>query len=106
MFWLEIASDIATIQTAIIAVAGGIFVFGRGLRRRWRLERYLRKIRELDLAVGRNGRRTPLRLSADLAMTVPDILEAAFSSDKIKSSPAIDQSTKRASAIFLEYTGI
>jgi hypothetical protein len=100
---LEVFADLATIVTGIVAATFGVRAVYRGRRRRIKLEEHLKRILEHDLALGRNGRRTPLRLSADLGMTVPEVLEAAFDSDKIKPSPAINPKTKRASAIFLKY---
>ena len=100
---LDELSDIATILTGIIAVTAGIYVMGRGIRHRRRLERHLKAAKEFDRKINRPGRRTPLRLSAELAMTVPEILAAANSSKKIKSSPGFFPRGWFAAVVLLEY---
>jgi len=99
---LSVCSDVAEIVTGVVATVVSLRFWCRARRRRWQLEERLKQIMVRDLAHGRNGRRTPLRLSADLGFTVAEILEAAFTSDNIKRTPAIDKNTRRASGMFLD----
>lgn len=101
--WLSIAADIAGAVTGIVAGWAGIRFLWRKRKRRIALEGHLKEILIADQRHGKNGRRTPLRLSADMGFTVEEILEAAFSSSKIERKPHINLKTKRATALFLGY---
>jgi hypothetical protein len=101
--WLSIAADVAEAVTGVVAGWAGIRFLWRKRRRRLALENHLEAILAADQKHGKNGRRTPLRLSADLGFTVEEIQEAAFSSNKIERTPHINPKTKRATAIFLGF---
>lgn len=97
------SANVAQIVTAAIAVIAGTRFLWRKRRRQKSLEEHLKLVLVADKASGKNGRRTPLRLSADLGFTIEEILDAAFSSKLIERKPSIDRHTRRATAIFLRY---
>ena len=97
---LEIAAHWAAILTGLIAlVAGCKYGLERRAKRR-KLECYLKNIKDQGTD---KGQRTLLHLTARLAMTENDILQAAFSSKYIQSRVGTDPETKRANTLFLEY---
>src|ERR1700733_14978909 len=102
--WLAVGANLAEVVTGVVAAAAGIRFFWLARRRRIRLERHLKQVLEYDAVHGGTGRRVPLRLSAELAMTVREVLEAAYVSKKIHRSLAYNPDTRRAAAIFLQYT--
>ena len=77
---LEISANVASIATAIVA----LYAYGcyrcRLRRKRIRLEQYLKSEKEKKTD---KGQRTVLHLSATLALTDSDILQAAFESKNI-----------------------
>ncbi len=96
---LEIAADIASIATAIVAV----WAYGRYRcllrRKRVDLEEYLKS--EKDKKIDQE-QRTLLHLSRALALSQSDILQAAFDSKKIE--PRIETgSDGKAKRLLLEY---
>jgi hypothetical protein len=97
--WLESIASIASIVTAIAAA----WAYGRYLtvlrRKRVRLEQYLKseKTKNTD-----RGQRTVLHLSAVLALTEADILQAAFDSRNIVRRIEKDDNGK-ADRLLLEY---
>jgi hypothetical protein len=101
--WLSIGANVAEVITGIVAAVAGIRYFWLAHRRRIRLEEHLKQVLEFDSKHGGKCRRVPLRLSAELAMTVREVLEAAYSSKKIIRSLDYDPDTHRATAIFLQY---
>lgn len=78
--WFGIGANIASIITAIVAVSAWIY-YRRNLRRKRRdLENYLE---DLWKNKGQKTQRTLVSLSAALAMTKADILQAAFVSNRV-----------------------
>lgn len=101
---LDTLDHIASIATSIIAaLAYGQFQWRRFQKRKM-LEDYLRAEVPGRRSPSDKGRRTVLHLMAALGMTEADILDAGFSSSRIKRSTAQDPETKRAAAIYLEYS--
>jgi len=99
---LEIAGQLAAIFTAIVAAFGyGLYRWERRARRR-RLEMYLKeeRLRGVD-----RGQRTLLHLVARVGLTEAELLQAAFDSRVIERRVGTDPETKRANALFLEYSG-
>lgn len=96
---LGIVADCAAVLTAVVAVIG----YGRYLlttcQKRRRLEAYLRNVK---IAGEGQGQRTILHLMRHVKLTESEILNAAFSSDRIQ--PVLAQDDEgRASAILFEY---
>lgn len=79
-------SDLATIATAVVAVVFYHTSQRRTHERRERLESYLRDARNSDKPQGRLGRRTPMRIAANLSMTMTDVWNAAKDNPKIKTA--------------------
>lgn len=97
---LEFAAHWSAILTGLIALIAGCKYWWDRRSKRKHLERYLRDIK----AKGADkGQRTVLHLTARLAMTENDILQAAFSSRHIESRVGTDPDTNRANTLFLEY---
>ena len=100
--WLSIGANVAQLVTgAVASIVGGTFIFRRFHRRR-SLEAHLKSERENQLERG-TGSRSVMHLISHLAMTEEQILEAAFTSGKVRRSTAQDPETGRASALFLQY---
>lgn len=102
---LSLAANFAQVATGMIAtVVGGHYMWQRR-KRRVALESYLQSQRSKDErpATRGNGLRTVLHITARLAMTEQEVLEAAFSSRVIKRWTASDPETNRASVLFLQY---
>jgi hypothetical protein len=93
MCWSEIRelmgalSEVATVATAIVAVWFFCISQYRAFDRKKRLEQYLEQARTLDGVQGRKGYRTPMRIAANLSMTMTDVWNAATNSSKIKTQP-------------------
>ena len=103
--WLSVGANIAAIVTGAAAgIVGGNYWYRRS-KRRTALETYLHAQRVEDEGPGGTGHglRTVIHLIARLAMTEEQILEAAFTSKKIKRWTAQDPETGRASALFFQY---
>ena len=101
---LDVMDKLATIATAVVALlAYGQFQWRRFQKRKL-LEDYLSKERPGLRSPGDKGRRTVLHLMAALGMTEADILDAGFSSPRIKRSTAQDPESRRAAAIYFEYS--
>lgn len=79
--WLEIVAAWSAILTAVVAViAYGGFIIG-GIRKRWRLEKYLKA----QLALGKDrGQRTLVHLVANLGMSETEIMDSAFRSNHVE----------------------
>lgn len=99
-FLLETAAHWAAILTGLIALIAGCRYWSDQRRKRRALERYLKA--EKDKGTDK-GQRTLLHLTARLAMTENDILQAAFSSRHVASRVGTDPKTNRADTLFLEY---
>ncbi len=102
---LSVGSNVAQIITgAAAALIGGNFMYRR-FRRRHVIEHYLRGERDRPEVPGEPspGSRSMMHLVAHLAMTEEQILEAAFTSDRVKRWTAQDPETGRANALFLQY---
>lgn len=100
---LDAASDIATVIMAIVAVGAYAWYQIDILRKRIRLEAFLKgeikgKRHKDDL-----GQRSVLFLASQLRMTEAEVLEAAFKSKKIKCVPGFDKEKHRTDAILFEY---
>lgn len=99
---LDTAANLASILTAIAAVAAwGYFYCSRWQRQR-QLERYLKDVKE-SASSSEVGRRTIMHVSGKLKMTEAQVLEAAFSSANIHCSLGRDRVTNRADCLYLEY---
>lgn len=97
---LEVAAHWSAILTGLVALSAGCTYWWNRRAKRRQLEHYLREVKDK----GRDkGQRTLLHLTARLAMTEHDILQAAFSSRHIASRVGADPETKRANTLFLEY---
>lgn len=95
---LDIASDLATILTAVIA-AGAWFQFQwERHQRRTRLERHLRRARDPN-----GNPATVAELVVDLGMGENDILDAAFRSKRIRRCHRVEGASGRTVAVELEY---
>lgn len=96
---LEILANIAAILTAMIATwAYGHFLWERR-QKRVRLETYLRDEKNIR---DDNGQRTVLHLVANLGMSEPEIIDAAFRSKVINRLVSVDKQG-RADRLLLEY---
>jgi hypothetical protein len=96
---LEIASHWAAILTAVVALVAYLQYTGGRLKKRWRLESYLKP----EKASGQDaGQRTLLHLTAELGMTEAEIVDAAFRSKLIRRRVRPDQ-YGLAAALLLEY---
>ncbi|MCM5557517.1 hypothetical protein [Pleomorphomonas sp. JP5] len=94
-----IIANLAAIATAIVAVWAWASYLLKRRRHRKALETYLQQAKgDQD-----SGRRTALHLMAHLGMTEAQVLEAAFASKHIRSTPGSDEHG-RADVIFFEYT--
>lgn len=97
---LETAAHWAAIGTALIAwIAGCRYWWERRAKKR-KLETYLKQVKDQGTD---KGQRTLLHLTARLAMTEHDILQAAFTSRHITPRVGTDPETKQANTLFLEY---
>jgi|GEM_PF-1029765 len=99
--WLEIAANISSIVTAVLA---GIFAVRYWLwkyRKQRNLEDYLKneKLKSKD-----KGQRSIMHLVAKLGLTEAEILNASFRSRYIARRISSDKDTNLATAILLEYS--
>jgi hypothetical protein len=102
MNWLNAASDIASILTAVVAIgAYGWYQLSIYLGRR-RLEEFL-KHQKGKRSKNDTGRRSILFLASQLRMTESDVMEAGFRSRIIKPVPGFDKETGQADEILFEY---
>jgi hypothetical protein len=97
--FLGIAANVASILTAFVAVIAYLSYQCERLKKRKRLEDYLREER----GKGDKGQRTMTHLIAKVGLSEADIFNAAFTSAHIKPTTGKDSETGRASAIFFEY---
>jgi hypothetical protein len=102
---LTVGADIAQIVTGVIAaVVGGRFLW-LVRERRMMMENYLRVERSKDRTAGNadDGVRSVLHLMGYIAMTEPEVLDAAFASRTIRSFTSNDPATGRASALLFQF---
>jgi hypothetical protein len=99
--WLSSFANIAEIVTAIVAAAAALNVLTRRHRRRVRLEEYLKRVRNEN--GGHGGIRNIVHLMGNCSMTEAQVLEAAFSSRKIKSWVAKDGEDGPDAALMFQY---
>jgi len=99
---LDTVANLASIVTAVAAVAAWGYFYCSRWQRRHQLERYLKSVKEVatDTEV---GRRTIMHVSGKLKMTEAQVLEAAFSSANIHCSLGQDRVTGRADCLYLEH---
>lgn len=100
---LGVASDIATIAMAAVAVGAYAWYQIDIVLKRARLEHFLQGEFKGKRHKDDPGRRTVLFLASQLRLTEAEILEAGFKSRKIKCVPGFDRETHRADVIFFEY---
>ncbi|RYG86104.1 MAG: hypothetical protein EON59_10755 [Alphaproteobacteria bacterium] len=99
--WLfGLGANLAAIITAVIAVWVWLWFRAQRVRRRRRLEQYLR---EVKLAGDGMGQRTVLHLIGNLRMTEAQVFEAAFDSKVVVTVPGQDH-TGIANRIYFQYT--
>ena len=102
--WVGVMADVATIVTAVAAVWAYIDYRYKARQKRLRVERYLMdekaKAQLPDL-----GHRLVLEVSAALALTEADILQAAFDNKNIKRHLRVDpdNAAKVVKWLYLEY---
>ena len=101
---LSDVADLASILTAIAAVAAWAYFLLARYRKRLRLERYL-KGAKARAAHGKKGQHTIIHLMAECGMTEAEILDAAFRSRKIDRPVRVEGASGRAVEILLEYVG-
>lgn len=104
---LSTLDNLASIATAIVAVAAyGNFLLRR-FRKRQALETYLLVARNGTKGPSRSrtdrGQRTILHLISALRMTEAEILDVAFSSKRIKTLTGVDPLTERADCLLLQH---
>ncbi|MBV9992692.1 MAG: hypothetical protein JOZ72_15540 [Alphaproteobacteria bacterium] len=102
---LSTLANFSAVATALIAVGASALYFYRGAARRRALEGLLKRERAHDeeYSFAGNGDRTILYLMAHLAMSESEILNAAFSSRRIKRWLANDPGSGRSTAIYFQY---
>lgn len=101
---LDTIDHVASILTALVAlVAYGQYQWKRRSKRKL-LEDFLRNEHPGKREPNDKGRRTVMHIMAELGMTEADVLDAAFSSRRVKRTPAQNRDTGRAEAIYLEYS--
>lgn len=100
--WLEAFANGASIVTAFVALVAAGYVWFDLRRKRQKLERYLKEVKQSATGSDK-GQRTLLHLIAKLGMTEAELLQASFRSKKVQRRLAKDDETGRASAMLLEY---
>ncbi|MAM38265.1 MAG: hypothetical protein CL949_07120 [Erythrobacter sp.] len=97
---LDMADHIAGVLTAIVAVlAFAHYQLGRWRRRR-KLVRYLdRYLLSVKGDAARTGKLTAFHLMSVLHMTESEVLEAAFTSEKVRAWRIVDRQTGRSVGI-------
>jgi hypothetical protein len=101
-WFLSVASDLAQVVIAVVALYGASLYLWRRRSRRVRLERYLENTRrnsETRRGLG-NGERGLAHLMGACLMTETQVLEAASASSKIVSSIADDGTGRDDSLLF------
>lgn len=102
---LIVGADIAEIVTGVVAalVAGRFLWLGR--ERRIMMENYLRAERSKDKVEGNKegGIRSVMHLMGYIAMTEPEVLDAAFASRNIRSFTSNDPGTGRSDALLFQF---
>jgi hypothetical protein len=98
--WFETVANIASIATAFFAAAAWLFYLIDRMRKRRKLENYLRK-EKLDLNA--DSQHSIVHLMAELRMTEADILRAAFDSCHVRCPVKVDNETGLAGKILFEY---
>jgi hypothetical protein len=83
--WLSIASNFAQAATGLLAGAAAIYYFYRKADRRWKMEAYLQEARCAGEQGNDMGARSIVHLMGNCTLTEAQVLEAAFSSSKIRS---------------------
>lgn len=101
MIYLESIANIASILTAIAAVAAWWCYVRDGYRKRMRLENYLRQ--DLNENPAKHSH-TTLHLMAELGMTEAEIFQAAFSSRHVVRNIKTDEATGLAAYILFLYS--
>lgn len=100
--WLTIASNIATVGLAIVAVGAYGWYQLDLLIRRDRLEKFL-KGQIGKRSKNDTGRHTVLYLASQLRMTEAEVLEAGFKSKKLRCVPGYNKEKDRTEVIYFEY---
>lgn len=102
---LRYGADVAQITTGAIALIVGSRYLWLVRLRRLALERYLEAERRIDEASGSEdrGSRSVMHLMGYVAMTESEVLDAAFTSRKIKSFTTNDPKTGRANALLFQF---
>jgi hypothetical protein len=101
-YWLNIASNIATVGLAIVAIgAYGWYQLDLWIRRE-RLERFL-KSQIGKQSKNDTGRHSVLFLASQLRMTEAEVMEAGFKSKKLKCVPGYDKEHTHTVVIYFEY---
>ncbi|UJW86208.1 hypothetical protein [Devosia sp. SL43] len=99
---LEVISDLASIATALIAMAAsGLYLVDKRKKLR-RLESYLKEQKTKPLGSADQGQRTLLHLVANLGMTEGEVMDASFRRKKIRRLVGQD-ARGYASHLLLEY---
>jgi Ku70/Ku80 beta-barrel domain len=98
-------ADIAEIVTGVIAAAVGGRYLWLGRERRVMMENYLRAERHKDDDLGNkeDGVRSVLHLMGYIAMTEPEVLDAALASRNIRSFTSNDPETGRSNALLFQF---
>lgn len=100
---LNAASDIATILMACVAIGAYAWYQIDILVKRSRLESFLKGEVKGKRHKDDMGQRTVLFLASQLRMTEAEVLQAGFTSSKIKCVPGYDKEKHRTDVIFFEY---
>jgi hypothetical protein len=102
---LSVVANFAAVITAAVALIAGTRFLYRAIKRRRALESLLKRVRAHDeeYSVGGKGERTILYLMAHLAMTESQVLDAAFSSRRVKRWLANDPKSGRSNAMYFQY---
>lgn len=103
MAWLSAASDIATVFLAIVAVGAYAWYQLDMIRKRRRLESFLKREGPGKRSKSDPGHRSVLFLASQLRMTEDEVLQAGFRSRKLKCATGFDKDTHRPDVIFFEY---
>lgn len=98
---LDTVSNLASILTAICAAIATVYLWLDQLRKRQRLESYLKK----EMLINRDGScHSVVHLMAELGMTEGEILHASFASRHIVRKSRKDDGTGLASQILFSYS--
>lgn len=81
---LQCWANWSQVVTGLIAILSVAWYFGRTFYHRFRLVRYLRKAKATDALIGRQGKRTPIHLMAELGVSENQLFAAyAFAKCRI-----------------------